>query len=394
MSEITATAQIEVAGRTPSNVLCPGSLAELKSMVAAGDGSTLVPVGGGRLLGLGAPPAEPFDVVMLRQALRGPIEHQADDLTVVAAAGCTLGEIDAVLAERGQRLPIDPPLAPDCTLGGALAAAVSGPLRTRFGPPRDLVLGMTTLRADGELVRAGGRVVKNVTGYDLMRLWCGSLGTLGIITEAALRVYPVVPSVDLRVPVASLDDGVSLAERLYRADIRPEMADVLSDGTARHLAIRVPEAAASAARDLLGGGAAVAEPGADYLRSRDAGYGPVDGLLLSVVTTPSLAGPVAARLQTIKPSLLLVRPLVPVVRAAWRDDELPDATEFAAQLLAIREDLAEGRGSATVERMPRQWHEAVDAWGLPRSGLGIMQRLKAAYDPAGRLNRGRFAGGI
>jgi glycolate oxidase FAD binding subunit len=236
--------------------------------------------------------------------------------------------------------------------------------------------------------------VKNVTGYDLMRLWCGSLGTLGIITQVALRVYPAAETVDLKTGVASVEEGVALAERLYRADIRPEIADVICDASGQRLVIRVMEAAVRAARSVLGSLAQEVEAGPGYVTSRDLGYGSDDALLLSVSVTPSLLGEAFEAVSMLSPTAAVARPVVPVIRAAWRSTGLPSREAFAAQLAGLRSLLADGRGSATVERMPADWHKSVDPWGIPRTGLDIMRKLKAAYDPHGRFNRGRFAGGI
>ena len=187
MSESAALVS-EVAGGSPVAVHRPSNLAELGELVANRDGLTLVPVGGGTQLELGNRPTNPFALLDLSRALGDRMDHQKDDLTLVASAGCALEEVARLLGRHGQFIALDPPHPNRATVGGTLAAAMAGPLRSRFGPPRDAVLGMTVLRADGVLVKAGGRVVKNVTGYDLMRTWCGSLGTLGILTEVALRV--------------------------------------------------------------------------------------------------------------------------------------------------------------------------------------------------------------
>jgi glycolate oxidase FAD binding subunit len=331
--------------------------------------------------------------VLLRSALTGPMEHQEDDLTVVSPAGNTLAEIGAVLAGRGQRLPVDPPLPGSSTLGGVLASGLSGPLRSRFGQPKDLVLGMTALRADGELVRAGGRVVKNVTGYDLMRLWCGSLGTLGIITEAAMRVYPIAPLTWLGAQVPDLAAGAALIDRLYRADIRPEVADVVADAAGVRVIAGVPTPAAAEARVLL---SARETTDADYVLSRDAGYlGTQESLLINVAAARSGIEQVIKELSSLRPGVLVVRPLVPVVRAAWGDGALPGRDDVAAFVARARASLTEGnRGFVTVERMPAAWRALLSTWGEPTGTLEIMRRLKATFDPDGRFARGRFAGGI
>ncbi len=256
MSEAATRAAPLVAGRAPEAVLAPASLGELRELAAARDGRTLVPAGGGTQLALGGAPRGPFALVDVRAALAGEIEHEPADLTAVVPAGVTLGELDARLAASGQRLPLDPPHAERATIGGALAVGTSGPLRTRHGLPRDFVLGMTVLRADGELVKAGGRVVKNVTGYDLMRLWCGSLGTIGIVTSAAVRVLPRAETVDLRFEAGSLAEGRALAERLLRADLRPELLDLTKEaggwrGIVRLIEGTVPKATELAGADLV-----------------------------------------------------------------------------------------------------------------------------------------------
>ena len=250
MSEIMAGPLPLIAGRAPDTVYVPESLTELRDIVidsGSVGGTTLVPTGGRTQLELGYSPTEQFSLLDLSQALRttaggkgagqaaaqaggqaagqasGPmVEHQRDDLTAVVAAGTTLEELAAILAEGHQWLPIDPPLAESCTLGGALAVGVAGPLRARYGLPKDFVVGMTVLRADGTFVQAGGRVVKNVTDYDMMRLWCGSLGTLGVITEVALKVLPIPGERHTIVtPHATFEEAFGFASSPLLAGLRP-----------------------------------------------------------------------------------------------------------------------------------------------------------------------------
>jgi glycolate oxidase FAD binding subunit len=194
------------------------------------------------------------------------LEHEAGDLTCTVEAGVRLSRLDAALARHGQRLSLDPPGDP--TIGALLATNASGPLRHRFGAPRDLVLGVTLVLADGTLASAGGKVVKNVAGYDLARLVCGSRGRLGLIARASFRLHPVPRAT--RTLVVATDDPVSVVAALRRSQLEPSALDVLHPGRVAVLfegAERAVEAQLSRASALVGGEGAGAEVW-DEARSR------------------------------------------------------------------------------------------------------------------------------
>ncbi|HJT77552.1 MAG TPA: FAD-binding oxidoreductase, partial [Gemmataceae bacterium] len=185
-----STCLIDDVGPLP--VAAPPSVPELGDLVrrAAAQGQALYPLGGRTMLGLGLPPARPGLGVDLR-ALDQVIDYPARDMTITVRAGIPLARLAEILAAENQRLPIDVPRADRATLGGALATNASGPRRLGFGTLRDYVIGLSAVNDEGQETKAGGRVVKNVAGYDLCKLFIGSLGTLGVITQATLKLRPL-----------------------------------------------------------------------------------------------------------------------------------------------------------------------------------------------------------
>jgi glycolate oxidase FAD binding subunit len=192
------------------------------------------------------------DVVLSTRRLGRVLEHEPGDLTCIVEAGIRLSELDAALAPHGQLLALDPPGDP--TLGACVAASLSGPGSHRYGTIRDLVLGVTVVLADGSIGSSGGKVVKNVAGYDLAKLFCGSRGRLGLVARVALRLHPR-PSVR-RTLVARVEDPARAWAALHRSQLEPAAVDLLGPD---RLAIRFEggpaavEAQLDAARALLGG---------------------------------------------------------------------------------------------------------------------------------------------
>jgi glycolate oxidase FAD binding subunit len=200
----------------------------------------------------------PCDVVLATRRLDRVLEHEAGDLTVTVEAGIRLSALNERLAEAGQMLALDPPGDP--TVGACLAGNFSGPRRHRYGAPRDLVLGVTVVLPDGTIASSGGKVVKNVAGYDLSKLLCGSRGTLGLIARASLRLHPLPRAQQtLVVPVAGVDDAYRLAQLVHRSALVPSAVDLFWQGAGSRLALlfegseRAVAAQLEAGRELLGG---------------------------------------------------------------------------------------------------------------------------------------------
>ena len=232
----------------PLAVVRPPSVADLSDVVrrAAAERQAVYPIGGATMLGLGLPPTRPGWAVDLR-SLNSVIDYPARDMTITLQAGVTIAELRRVLAAEKQRLPVDVPHADRATLGGALATNVSGPRRYGFGTLRDYVLGLSIVNDDGQEVKAGGRVVKNVAGYDLCKLHIGALGTLGVVTQATLKVRPI-PEACALITLGCDGSGLeTLLERLHNSRTRPGCLDVLNAEAARTVAqaadIPLPEAA-------------------------------------------------------------------------------------------------------------------------------------------------------
>jgi len=336
------------------------------------------------------------DLVLETGALDGIVEHVPADLTVTVAAGTRFATLAAALAQAGQMLALDPPHAEAATIGGIVAANSSGFRRARYGGVRDLLIGTTSALVDGTVARAGGRVVKNVAGYDVNKLLIGSLGTLAVITECTFKVTPLpAASGGLRARFGRAVDAYAAADRIARTAARP--AALVVDGSAREgwemLVLAEGERPAVertvtlAAEASSGTGAverADVAPALAPLRDLPAS---ADGVLvrasLPVAAQPAYAE-AAMRLEGF--ARLVSDAASGIARVHVRGDD--DVLIAAADAL-----LADARvcgGSARVERRPDHLRERIEPWGdgdVP--GLFLMRRLKAAFDPNGVLEPGR-----
>ena len=235
-------------------IASPASTPEASALLraAAATGLTVVPRGAG--LGWALRRA---DLVVDTRRMDQVVTHAAGDLVAKVQAGASMGRVAAVLAEAGQRLALDVP--PDVTVGGMIATGLAGPLRFRYGSPRDLLIGITVVRPDGVVAHSGGKVVKNVAGYDLGKLFAGSIGTLGLITEATFRLHPI-PQAVAYLTVAA-DDAAGAVIAAASSALQPSAVELGPDGTVGVLLEGTPSGVERRAAELAAvlGGTSVAE---------------------------------------------------------------------------------------------------------------------------------------
>jgi glycolate oxidase FAD binding subunit len=380
-----------IAGVRPRAAFAPATIDECAEVMAlaARDQLRLGFVGGGTALGLGAPPAG-LDAVIRTERLARVIEYAAADMVIVVEAGVTLAALQAEVAAHGQRLAIDAPSPERATVGGLIATGGYGPLRMRYGTIRDLIIGVTLVRADGEVAHGGGKVVKNVAGFDLPKVACGSLGTLGMIAAAAFRLHPL-PEVTTTIVVAGLtaEAVVALIAATRAAQLEPASAVALSAGDGFELGVR-----------FEGFGRGVAHQVACFIElvvARGAHADLTRGEAFWRRHDAIRAAPQRIRVAALPTELPRVAALLAGLGdLAWYASLgvgfLGGAAATRAALTTARAALVAAGGSLVVEAAPAGL--ALEPWGPPPPSFAIMQRLKQRFDPDRRLNPGRFVGGL
>jgi glycolate oxidase FAD binding subunit len=374
----------------------PATRAELAAAMAAAAeaGTPLRIVGGGTKLGWATAGAEP-GLELSTARLDRIVEHNAGDLTAVLEAGVPLAEAQAAFAKDGQMLSLDPPDG-GATIGGMIATADSGPLRSRYGGPRDLVLGTRVALSDGTIARSGGKVIKNVAGYDLAKLFCGSFGTLGAIVEVSVRLHPVPPSTITALGSSTEPDAIArAAAMLARAPLEHHGFDVRWASGVGTLLVRfagaAPRPPAEQAANLLReaglGTDVVDDDGEVWDAQRDTQRGPGTVVRVSGVQTQ-----LAAALAATERLGAMLAGRVPLGLWWLR---LPEggAAETAGAVEGLRREL--GPSPCVVLDAPPEVRSALDPWGpVDESLAALMRRLKERFDPAGVCAPGTFAGGI
>ena len=402
-----ALASDSVGGVLPKLVYAPDTIAEAASRIAESEQEreTLVFVGGGTDLEIGLPP-ERLDAIMRTEKLARVVEHAPSDQIMTVEAGVTLAQLQAAARAHGQRLALDPPLADRATIGGIIAANAFGPLRTRYGSVRDLIIGISIIRADGVLARGGGKVVKNVAGFDLPKLMVGSLGTLGMIATATFRLHPLPEASEtLLIRNRTAGELRALMAAMKQAQLEVAAVAAIAAGPTFDVAIRFEgfRAGVVEQRDrlsLLPGAAGVCElqdaGGAAQFWSRHDAIRNAGTVRLKAAALPSA-------IETLANSA--IPPLIgslsgggfvwyPSAGLGFVTGTPADHGEAATAIHAARGILEQGRGSLTIQAAPSAMRPLVGVWPEAGGALPIMRAMKERFDPERRLAPGRFVGGI
>lgn len=376
-----------IDGLTPRDVIRATSEAEIVDAIRGANerSEAIVVTGGGTRLGMGDPPAR-YDAALDLSAIRGVVEYEPGDLVVTVRAGTTLAELAAALAPRGQRWPVEAGLPLRATVAGTLASAAGGPSRLRYFHPRDWVIGARVVLGDGTPIRSGGRVVKNVTGYDLTRLWSGTFGTLAAIVELTLKLTAIPERTVSLVAEVDVPAAFQVASELHASGLP---LDALAIVTGEAVGAVGARGDAALVVRLTGPAAAVRRLGREVrerVRCRDVAneiWERVAALPLEAKWTARTAWPASAQ---------------PPVQFAGYPAVIYPGTSTAYLLRSIdraafgkvRASLETLGGIAVLERASADYkRDAGGSWGAPRVPLAIARALKERFDPRGVLAPGR-----
>lgn len=407
--QITVDTQhrLEVDGLLPSKVMRPIDADDAARGLRLCDRIPVAVVvwGGGTQMRLGAKPRH-YDVAFSTEQMTQLLEYEPADLTCRVQAGMTLAELEKTLGAQGQRLPLDPPHPERATVGGMVAANASGLSRARYGTVRDWVIGIAVAYPTGKVARAGGKVVKNVAGYDLMKLHIGALGTLGVVAEVNLKVQARPQSVTtvlghFETAAPAIEAGLRLArdylspassivldrQALWACGLTADWGWTLAlklEGYAREVEAG-RDLAARSIREAGGRVEAHEDPPGFWDAARD-WSSPLDGEVVlraavPITRTVGLAGSFPGSAQ------VMVQPAAGIAEVRLAP------AQAAAALRGLRAAAGEA-GQVIVASAPAEVKAGLDVWGPPPPGFAIMRALKEALDPNGILNPGRFVGGI
>jgi glycolate oxidase FAD binding subunit len=402
---------ISSAGFSTCDCFVPENVGELSDMVKYARENSLSSIvwGNGTKLSWGGLVKSPKMAIRIHK-MNKIVEHAIGDLTVTVGAGITLVDLQKVLLEHNQFLPLDPSYPEAATIGGIIATADSGSWRHRYGGVRDMLLGVSFVRADGEIAKAGGRVVKNVAGYDLMKLLTGSYGSLGIISEVTLRLFPYPESSQTIVLWGDFSQIAMASQQLINSGLTPTAADLLSSttiatlgmGNGVGLIVRFQSIALSVSEQIN-----KLQVLADELHLARQSYREAEERQL----WEKLAL-IIDRGETLESSFCKVGMLSNTIVGFLQEVERDPSAKIFARInassglgkirlsgdrdrhLRVRSLCEVRKGFLTVLEAPANLKQQLDPWGYQGNALEMMHKLKQKFDPQNILNPGRFVGGI
>lgn len=410
-------------GCVPKVVVLPGSVQEMQDVLrfAAKQDLSIMPAGAGTKLGIGNLP-EKVDVVLATTRLNNVIEYEPADLTVTVEAGIPLTALQTELAKYRQFLALNPPYADRCTIGGIVATNTSGSLRLRHGTARNQVLGLQVVHANGTVVKSGGKVVKNVAGYDLNKLYIGAFGTLGIITEVTLKLSPIpvrqaILTAGFQNVQDAVDTGLSIVgsqtlpmfvNLFVNADPGLNGADAIANKNEPILAVGFGGDSDTVAWQLTQGQEIMEQNGAmgvtiiedesrqhlqEAIQEFAADNRDTEIVIVKLNLKRTDIAEFAAQVvdaswaRDVQMMALLGSGVLYIVIPVVSDT---DVQQLANALTRLRESTMEAQGNLIIETAPSKLKQHIDVWGSVGGTLSLMKQVKVKFDPDGLLNPGRF----
>jgi glycolate oxidase FAD binding subunit len=414
-------ASFRVDGMQPARVVCPESVEDLTELLraASADGVAMIPWGGGSQIGLGNVPAR-YDVALDLSRFGDIIRYEPDDMTISLQAGCRLAGVNRLLHEHRQVLPIDASDPERATIGGLVAAGISGPRRFGYGPLRDLIIGIAVAYPDGSLAKAGGLVVKNVTGFDMMRLHHGALGSLGVIVSVNLKVIPQ-PQAQRTVlaEFATSTGALAAASSIRRSPLGATALAILNGYAVERVGLspsrstwtviaRAEAPPSAAARQAERLSEAISD-GAERVWTVD-DTDETASLWVRAIQGMSAApsnDEIGVRLGCPSSALGdLIARMAGMLEVERRADveitidagsglvylRIPAAELEPAGSRTLWDELVELGEHATLLTAPPEVKQGIDVYGRAPTGFSVMRALKQRFDPSGILNPGRYIG--
>ena len=408
-------------GYVPKAVVLPGSIQEIQDVLrfAAKQDLSVMPAGAGTKLGIGNLPQK-VDVVLATTRLNNVIEYEPADLTVTVEAGISLAVLQTELAKYRQFLSLNPPYADRCTIGGIVSTNASGSLRLRYGTARNQVLGLKVVHANGTVVKSGGKVVKNVAGYDLNKLYIGAFGTLGIITEVALKLSPIptrqaILTADFRNVQDAVDTGLSIVGsqtlplfvNLF-ANADPRLSEVSATknepvltvgfgGDTETVAWQLTQCQEIVEQNGAIGVTVVEDESQQHLQEFSADNRDIELVIAKLNLKRTDIAEFVARIgdaswaSDVQMMALLGSGVLYLTVPITSDT---DFQKFADTFTQLRQSAMKAQGNLIIETAPSELKRHIDVWGSVGGTLSLMKQVKAKFDPNGLLNPGRFISSV